>query len=588
MTSPARQRNTLGLPDAPIDRPAIAYFSMEIGLEPAIPTYAGGLGVLAGDILRSAADLEVPMIGVTLLHRKGYFRQELDARGIQSEAPQSWSPEQHLRQLEATTTVEIDGRPVRLQPWLYRMIGITGAGLPVLLLDSAHPDNTPEDRALTDELYGGDSRHRLAQEAILGLGGVAALRELGYGERMTYHMNEGHSSLLVLALLEGALKAGGQAADPSALERVRRQCVFTTHTPVSVGHDQFPSALVERVLGGPRAERLAASGLLRDGALNMTDLGLRGSRYVNAVSMRHGQVSREMFPDHQFSAITNGVHVGGWTAEPFARLFDRHLPGWRHDNRLLRYALGIPLQEIRQAHAEAKSALLTEIRRRTGRELSESSLTLGFARRATAYKRADLLLKDVERLRRIGRQAGPLQLVYSGKAHPRDDPGKAMVRRIFEVAEQLGSELPIVYLADYDMALAKLMTAGVDIWLNTPIKPREASGTSGMKAACNGVPNLSVLDGWWIEGHIEGVTGWSVGDGQPGSKDDQEAAALYDKLEQLIVPMFYQQPERFAELRRGAVAHNGSYFNTQRVVSQYVRNAYCDPDNPDSFCAPAV
>lgn len=573
----------------PTDRPAIAYFSMEIGLESGMPTYAGGLGVLAGDILRSAADMRVPMIGVTLLHRRGYFRQELDGGGLQREHPQEWSPEDRLRRLEATAAVEIGGRTVLLQLWHYHLAGIEGGGLPVLLLDAAHPDNVPEDRSLTDALYGGDNRHRLAQETVLGLGGVAALRALGYGEKLTYHMNEGHSALLALALLEQISDGGGaEDVSPEGLDRVRRRCVFTTHTPVPAGHDEFPRQLVESVLGDRRAEALARVGYLPNGLLNMTDLGLRSSRYINAVSMRHAEVTREMFPQHSVHAITNGVHVATWTAEPFARLYDQQLPGWRRDNRLLRHALGFPPDAIQQAHAAAKRALFTEVERRSGIKLDEQVFTLGFARRATAYKRADLLLKDLQRLRRIAQRVGSLQLIYAGKAHPQDEQGKAMIGRIAAAAKQLGDELPIVYLADYDMALAKLLVSGVDVWLNTPVKPREASGTSGMKATCNGVPNLSVLDGWWVEGHLEGLTGWAVGDGKPGARDDREAAALYGKLEKVVLPLYYREPGQFAEVRRAAIAHNASYFNTQRVVSQYVANAYCVPDDPDSFCAAGV
>jgi len=291
--------------------------------------------------------------------------------------------------------------------------------------------------------------------------------------------------------------------------------------------------------------------------------------------MRHGQISRDMFPNYPINSITNGVHAVTWTAAPFQRLYDRHIPEWRKDHIYLRYAISIPLDEIRQSHAEAKRELLAEVERRSGTHLDPTVLTLGFARRASTYKRADLLLSDIERLKRIARQVGPLQIVFGGKAHPRDEGGKAVIRRIFEAIAVVKDSIPIVYLEDYDMALGYYLCSGVDLWVNTPQKPQEASGTSGMKAALNGVPSLSVLDGWWIEGHLEGVTGWSIGDSwQVASNPTVEAASLYEKLEELILPTFYEKPDAFAETMRSAIAINGSFFNAQRMVSQYVKNAY--------------
>jgi starch phosphorylase len=549
---------------------------MEIALEPDIPTYAGGLGVLAGDILCSAADLEVPMAAVTLLHRRGYFRQRLDKSGRQSENSAEWSPEGELAPLPIDVSVQIEGRDVKVRPWLYRVSGLNGHKVPVFLLDTALHENSPEDRALTDSLYGGDDRYRLCQEALLGLGGVAVLRRFGYNSDLVCHMNEGHSALLTLALLEEQLdKEGRHSVTEEDIEAVRRRCVFTTHTPVPAGHDQFPRDLVSRVLGRNRVATLEASRCMLDGSLNMTYLGLRFSHYVNGVSMRHGEVSVGMFPGYPVQAITNGVHATRWTAEPFAELYDRYMPGWRHDNRYLRYAINIPLHEIQEAHARTKNGLLHEVSERSGVRLNDDAFTIGFARRATPYKRADLLFRDTARLRQIAKRAGPIQVLYAGKAHPRDGHGKAVIEHIFTVARELGDAVRVVYLEDYDMELAKLLVSGTDLWLNTPRRPREASGTSGMKAACNGVPSLSVLDGWWVEGHIEGVTGWSLLDEDEVPQDEAvEIEALYKKLEKTILPLYYEDSTRYAEVMRSAVALNASFFNTQRVVSQYVRNAY--------------
>lgn len=553
----------------------IAYFSMDVAADSAIPTYSGGLGVLAGDMLRSAADSGIPMVAVTLLHRKGYFDQRLDSRGNQLESPSTWSPENHLTRLAARVPVSLEGRDVWVGAWQYRFVGIGGHIVPLLFLDTDLDENESADRRLTDYLYGGDERYRLCQEAILGIGGVAMLRLLGFNEIQVFHMNEGHSALATLALMEERTRHRSQNRFlESEVKAVRRQCAFTTHTPVPAGHDRFNPELVGRVLGSERAGTLSQLNIL-NGSLNMTELALRFSGFVNGVSMRHGEVSRAMFPDHSIDAITNGVHAVTWTAAPMAALFDRAFPEWRADNCFLRYAIGVPLAQIRLAHRQAKMELLQQIRWLTGTQLDERIFTLGFARRATGYKRGDLLFTDVERLKQIARRAGSLQLIYAGKAHPRDDGGKAIIRRIFEAAAALGSQVRVVYLENYDMALGKLLCSGVDVWLNTPLRPQEASGTSGMKAALNGVPSFSVLDGWWVEGHIEGVTGWSIGDlTTPENDSAAEAASLYDKLERVILPLYYREPDKFAQVMRSAIALNGSFFNTQRMISQYLKNAY--------------
>lgn len=554
----------------------VAYFCMEVALDPAMPTYSGGLGILAGDTLRAAADLGIPMVGVTLLHRKGYFRQHLDDHGNQSESPYIWDPNQFLEPLPPTITLLIEGRQVQVKAWRYLLHGISGHDVPVYFLDTALPRNGNWDRGLTDFLYGGDEHYRLCQEAVLGLGGVAMLRALGHKKIQAYHMNEGHSALLGLALLEEQIKERGSNGEIGyAVEAVRQQCVFTTHTPLPAGQDQFPLDLVGKVLGEERTERLKVEQCCFKGVLNMTHTALFFSRYINGVAMRHGEISRDMFPNYPINSITNGVHTVTWVSPPFARLYDRYIPEWRRDNVYLRYAISIPLDEVRKAHTQAKAALLGEIEGRTGKRLDPKVMTIGFARRSTAYKRGDLLLSDLDRLRRITKKVGPLQVVYGGKAHPRDEGGKALIRRIFELAADIKDYVHILYLEEYDLSLAKLLCAGVDLWLNTPHKQLEASGTSGMKAALNGVPSLSIDDGWWIEGHVEGVTGWSIGECYACESDTaKEIASLYDKLEHVIAPMFYRQPEAFAQVMRFAIALNGSHFNAQRMILQYMGNAY--------------
>lgn len=553
----------------------VAYFSMEIALDPALPTYSGGLGILAGDTLRSAADMGLPMGAVTLLHRKGYFEQHLDAQGNQSETASEWEPEKVLQPLAARASITLEGQNVSIRAWQYTVQGCTGHLVPVYLLDTALPENSPFVQKLTGQLYGGDEHYRLCQEAVLGMGGIAMLRQLGHHHVMTHHMNEGHPSLLAVALLEEHL--GGRPcseATPDDIAFVRKRCVFTTHTPVPAGHDQFAEPIVRRVLGDQLTNALEKGGCLGGRVLNMTDLALRFSHYINGVAMQHGEISRGMFPDYSVRAITNGVHAGTWASEPFQKLYDRHIPEWRCDNLYFRYAIGIPLAEISAAHAEAKLRLLKEVRAKSGVELDVNVLTVGFARRATAYKRADLLFSDLERLRSIARKVGPLQLIYGGKAHPQDGPGKEQIRHVFQAMAALKDTIRSAYVENYEMRWASLITSGVDLWLNTPQRPHEASGTSGMKAAMNGVPSFSVPDGWWLEGHVEGATGWDIGREEIPETEADEINALYHKLETLIVPLFYGRPDGYAEVMRLAIAVNASFFNTQRMLSQYVLDAY--------------
>jgi len=558
-----------------VKAPTIAYFSMEIALDPNMPTYSGGLGMLAGDTLRSAADLGAPLVAVTLVHRKGYFRQYLDASGQQSEQPQQWEPERTLKAVDGRVTIEIEGRQVWVRAWEYDVHGVDGDTIAVYLLDTNLPENAEWDRHLTDSLYGGDEAYRLAQEIVLGLGGLKLLQKVGHTSIQAYHMNEGHSALLALGLLERRLdQSFAGRVKQLDIDGIRRMCIFTTHTPVPAGHDQFPKPLVKQLLGDEWMSLLEQTQALHDDALNMTYLALRFSGYVNGVAMRHGEVSRGMFPNYAISAITNGVHALTWTSTAFRELFDHYIPGWRTDNNYLRYAISIPLEDIRVAHATAKEALFAEIRHRTSVGLDPKAFTIGFARRASTYKRADLLFHDRERLKRIARDVGPIQLVYAGKAHPRDEGGKKLIRQVFEGASSLSDAIRSVYVENYDMAWGRLITSGVDIWLNTPMRPQEASGTSGMKAALNGVPSFSVIDGWWAEGWIEGITGWAIGNTDMVEDPASEVATLYDKLERQIVPMFYGNPHRYTEVMRSAIALNGSFFNTQRMVQQYLANAY--------------
>lgn len=547
----------------------VAYFSMEVALSNEIPTYSGGLGVLAGDTLRSAADLSVPIVGVSLVHRRGYFRQEIrNDRQIEHDA--SWAPERFLTELAPQVSVDIEGRPVRLRSWQYDMVGSTGYTVPVLLLDTDVSDNRAEDRRITDHLYGGDDRTRLIQEVVLGVGGVRLLKALGCTGLRTFHLNEGHAAFAPLELLRMTDQAAGWD-----FASVRNRTVFTTHTPVAAGHDRFDSTLVSRVLGDFVGHDVLE---MLGGAdrLNMTHLALNLSHYVNGVALRHREVSSAMFPQYDIHQVTNGVHTRTWTSEPFMALFDRHIPGWRGDPMMLRNAIVLPPADVWGAHERAKDALVEQVTHRTGRRLRRDVLTLGFARRATAYKRATLVLSDLPALRAIAREH-PLQFVFAGKAHPKDESGKEGIRSILRAAKELGDDVPVVYLAEYDLDLALTLVSGVDVWLNTPLRPQEASGTSGMKAALNGVPSLSVLDGWWREGCVEGATGWAIGAASSDSAVDTsraDALDLYRKLEQIVAPQFYRDRDGWARIMRQAIGVNASFFNTHRMVRQYMAHAY--------------
>ncbi len=545
----------------------IAYFSMEIGISKDIPTYSGGLGVLAGDIVKASADLKLEMVALTLASRKGYFRQKLTEHGEQQEFPDEWDPSKSLFLMPKMVTVTIEGRPVKVQAWLYEHQSPTGGMVPILFLDTDVEGNAEKDRGITDYLYGGDKRYRFKQEIVLGIGGVKLLKELGFKVRK-YHMNEGHSALLTFELLK---------EKRMDTEKVQTLCVFTTHTPIEAAFDQYPYDLVDEVLGKEYL-MLNLKQYAGQDNLNMTYLALNLSKYVNGVSKSHMEYSRKLFPGHYIRSVTNGVHSYTWTCPVFRALFDKHIPSWANEPILLVRALEIPNQEVWDAHVKAKTDLIEFVEKNRGVKLDPDVLTLGFARRATGYKRSTLIFSDLHRLLEVNK-SGRIQIVFAGKAHPRDVEGKRLIKEIHGYADKLKDQMKIVYLENYDMEMAGKLTSGVDVWLNTPIPPMEASGTSGMKAAHNGVVNFSVLDGWWVEGCVEGVTGWSIG---PHPKEyvtneerrEVELRDLYSKLEYLIAPTFYGDRDAWIELMKNSIARIAHYFQIQWVMRRYITEAY--------------
>ena len=557
-----------------VREPRIAYFSMEIALRNEIPTYSGGLGVLAGDTVRTAADLELPLVSVTLVSRAGYFRQELDANGRQTEHADPWQPDKWASPLGAKIAVQIDGRSVWISSWLYVLQGHMGGRQPVILLDTDLDENNALDREITHFLYGGDEAYRLKQEIVLGIGGVRMLRALGF-KVIHYHMNEGHSALLALELLTERAYAAEDLRPgelPYDIPEARDLCSFTTHTPVEAGHDRFSYELVQSLVGD-FSDLATLRHLAGQDRLNMTRLALNLSEFVNGVAKRHAEISQRMFPGYHVHAVTNGVHPATWTSRGFFKLYDSYLPGWCHEPELLlRADEAIPDEAIWQAHLEAKASLLELVKTRCGIQFDPDVPILGFARRMTAYKRADLMFSDRSRLKAIAKQF-PFQIVLAGKAHPRDGGGKQLIESLHGFMRELAPDIRIAYLPNYDMEIALSMVAGSDVWLNTPLRPMEASGTSGMKAAFNGVPQLSVLDGWWIEGCIEGVTGWAIGDS--GESDDGgDAASLYGQLEHAVLPTYHRNRAAWLRIMKGAITKNASMFNSHRMMRRYAAEAY--------------
>jgi len=554
--------------------PHMAYFSMEIALLNDIPTYSGGLGVLAGDTIRSAADLELPMVAVSLASRSGYFKQEIDNDGHQVELPISWDPARWAIPLNAKVAVDIEGHPVWISGWLYTLKGHMNGQQPIVLLDTDLDENNRDDRKITHYLYGDGVNYRLKQEIVLGIGGVRLLQALGFSIAR-YHMNEGHSALLVLELLRRYAYPPEDVRpgeSPYDIPLVRELCCFTTHTPIEAGHDRFSYDLVQQILG-EFIDLASLKHFAGENNLNMTYLALNMSEYVNGVAVQHAETSRKMFPGYHVHAITNGVHPFTWTAKSFISLYDKHLPGWCHEPDLLvRAEHYISDDAIWSAHCQAKMELLDRVKLLCNKTFDPEIPILGFARRMTAYKRPDLLFADLEKLKAIANKYS-FQIVLAGKAHPQDREGKQLIKVLHNHIRDLADIIPIAFLPDYDMELASKLVSGCDVWLNTPLPPLEASGTSGMKAAFNGVPSLSILDGWWVEGCIEGVTGWSFGD-DSGVVGKSDVKNLYDKLEQVVLPLYYENRTGWIKIMKGAISINASFFNSHRMMRRYATEAY--------------
>ncbi len=564
----------------------IAYFSMEIGVDPNIPTYCGGLGVLAGDTLIQAATDGIEMVGVTLLYNEGYFKQGFYESGWQFESKQEWNPHECMKKLDKSFVLKIHDRNVKVSIWEYLIKG-ENVDVPVYFLDTNNPENHEGDIDLTSHLYFGNRYFdkyyaRICQEKLLGVGGIKALRLLDYKDEDidVYHINEGHGSFAVLELL---LECGGDE------EYVKSKCVFTTHTPVIAGHDRFDYwAHAHPVLEDVLPENIRE--LAGQNDLCMTKLGMSLSNYKNAVSKEHKKKSEEMFVNQKIDYITNGVNAR-WVCDEFKELYNKYAKEWCKNPMILN-SIEIPNNELFEAHNLAKKKLFKYIEDKLGEKLNPRALTIGSARRFTGYKQNHMILWKLNKLEQIVEKAGndyeirpSLQLIFSGKAHPEDDEGKRMLQYVINCAQKEScmckdANLKIIFIPDYDMNIGKLMTSGVDVWLNTPKRPREASGTSGMKAAFNGVPHLSTLDGWWLEGinvskeklddalakkgYVISPTGWAF----------EEDEGLLKVLEDDIMPTYYENRPAWINIMKNAITMNASYFNTKRMLNEYVEKAY--------------
>ena len=539
----------------------IAYFSAEIGISSSIPTYSGGLGVLAGDHIKAAGDAGINMCAITLLYKEGYFKQRIDEDGIQTETYPRFDPDPLIKQLDLSFSLRLQNREVFVQVCKFDYVSESGNHVPIYFLDTDCEKNSTNDKNITLRLYSGDKDHRILQEGILGFGGIKLLQKLEQNNIKTYHMNEGHCSFLVLGLLD---QFRGDA------EKVISSCHFTTHTPVPAGHDHFSMNRVKNLLGTLIPNDLDLPSMKNNERLHMTELGLRFSRSANGVSELHGDVAQDQFPWTSIGYITNGVHHSYWMGAPFKNIFDEFLPGWRLEpDKLLDIDI-VPDNILFQAHQERKRKLLGYVNSQSGKVLDLDTLTIGFARRSATYKRAQLLFYNLERLRELGHKK--LQVIYSGKAHPNDDEGKELIQKIVEKSKSLFGSIKVIYLENYDMWLGRQITSGVDVWLNTPLRPNEASGTSGMKATLNGIPNLSILDGWWAEGCNHKVNGWAIGD--PNHPDDhKDAEHLYYLLENQIIPMFYNNKKKWIALMKEAIK-TGVRFTALRMIDEYKNQYY--------------
>ncbi len=546
----------------------IAYFSMEIAIKSDIPSYSGGLGVLAGDMIRSAADLEIPMVAVALTYSGGYFYQVVNLEGWQQERELRWEFTDEFTKSEKTAVIEVYGKPLNVQCWRYDVVGKTGHRIPLYLLETHIEGNEDWMKDLSRRLY--DSQRpeiRLMQEMVLGMGGIRILDLHGLDNLESYHMNEGHAAFVALELLN---RFGGNVG------KVRDRCLFTTHTPVPAGFDAFPYSLVEDVFRDQLPKNIRE--FAGDNELNMAQLAANLSGYINAVSRRHQKVSERLFPEKKIDYVTNGINTQRWVSRYLRELYNRSFPGWDQRPEKFKNIFQLNSVALWTAHQRAKLDLLDYEKSHSHVLLDSKLLTIGWGRRITEYKRPTLIFKDLDRLGKMAK--GKVQFIFAGKTHPRDEWGKKLIKDLHEASENLWRKykVRVAFLENYDMDLAKLMLAGSDLWLNTPRCTMEASGTSGMKAALNAVPHFSSRDGWWVQGiEMDANAGWVFGPEISGfecpADEPSEVNEIYNILEKEIIPMYYERRNEWIERMKCSVKLV-SYFNTHRMVQEYASQAW--------------
>lgn len=546
----------------------IAYFSMEIALESDIKTYSGGLGVLAGDIIRSAAKLNIPVVGVTMLSRNGYFDQVINKEGAQEERQAKKYDFSKLEKIKETISMKLGDDILEVAAWQYNLKRSDGGVSPIYLLDTKLKSNKKKYQTICDDLYGGNKDYRLLQEIVLGRGGYLILKKLGY-KLDKIHINEGHGSFVASTMYLDIKNK----EEKERIKMVKNTCVFTTHTPIRATMDIFK---LDDVLKYQTDFPYKLKNLVEGSSLNMTELGMHFSSYINSVALSHQKVSAKIFPKFKIKNVTNGIDTYTWTSPKMAELFDKYVPAWRQSSANLKDVKTIPTNEIWDVHQANKRSLISLIKKTKKVLFEEDVFTIGFARRFTAYKRPDLILRDMKRLLKIQEKSGKIQIVFAGKAHPYDEEGKKFVQNVNKLAKEYKDKIKIVFMSAYDMNMAKVIIPGVDVWLNNPIPPNEASGTSGMKAVCNGVPQFSTFDGWWCEGYKKNKTGWLIGEKKLSKKqsDKNDLISLYNVLENEILPLYYRKPLAWQKIMRSTIYINAPFFSTERVVRDYAKDAY--------------
>jgi len=542
--------------------PSVAYFSMEIGLIDEIKGYAGGLGILAGDTLKTAADMGLNYVGVSILYKKGYFKQVLTESGEQIEAPDEWDFEKYLFNTGKKIKINLKNEEIVVEVWKYEIISGQNR-VPVFFLNTDIPENTQENRFISYNLYTPYHNTRMKQELVIGIGGVKALIELGYPIFDNYHLNESHAAFVIIEL-ENIL---------GSRELAKQKIVFTTHTPEEHGHKKYSREELEAILPENYFRKIEVE--FEDNLIHLTKFCLRNSKYRNGVSKRHGEISSKMFPQYEIDYITNGIHVSSWAGKATQEVFDEYVLDWKVFPEALVKVKEIPVDKILEMHQKNKKDLIEYIESRYGLKLDLYTMTIGFARRVDLYKRSGFIFSKMSILQKIADDFGGLQIILSGKAYFNYGPSEEKIARLFSMSKKDWGNLKILYLEDYGIQVSKMLVQGCDLWLNNPIKPKEASGTSGMKAALNGVPSLSTIDGWWVEGWRENLTGWAIGVPEIDQTDEEiELFDLYKKLERDILPIYYNDKLTWGKICANTISYNASYFNTHRMLTEYIEKGY--------------